>query len=118
VAEADRMKFANAPDRTFEHFEALLPYAVALGVETAWTSQFAHLVAAGTMVAPVWYHGSHGGMWTPAALSSVSDGIGSGISRTVNQGVASIRSASSGSSGSFGGGFSGGGGGGGGGGGW
>lgn len=118
VAEADRMKFANPPDRSFEHFEALLPYAVALGVETAWTNQFAHLVAAGAMVAPVWYHGSHGGMWTPAALSSVSDGIGSGISRTVNQGVASIRSASSGSSGSFGGGFSGGGGGGGGGGGW
>ncbi|WP_018701135.1 DUF2207 domain-containing protein [Amorphus coralli] len=118
VAEADRLKFANAPDRTFEHFEELLPYAVALGVETAWTNQFAHLVAAGAMVAPVWYHGHHGGGWSPAALSSVSDGIGSGISRTVNQGVASIRSASSGSSGSFGGGFSGGGGGGGGGGGW
>lgn len=119
VAEADRMKFHNPPDRTFEHFEALLPYAVALGVETAWTNQFAHLVAAGTMVAPVWYHGHHGGgMWTPAALSSVSDGIASGISQTVNQGISSIRSASSGSSGSFGGGFSGGGGGGGGGGGW
>ncbi|MGX1306293.1 putative membrane protein YgcG [Amorphus suaedae] len=118
VAEADRMKFHNPPDRTFEHFEALLPYAVALGVETAWTNQFAHLVAAGTMVAPVWYHGYHGGAWTPAALSSVSDGIGSGISHTVNQGISSIRSASSGSSGSFGGGFSGGGGGGGGGGGW
>ncbi|MGX1099581.1 DUF2207 domain-containing protein [Amorphus sp. MBR-141] len=118
VAEADRMKFHNPPDRTFEHFEALLPYAVALGVETAWTNQFAHLVAAGTMVAPVWYHGHHGGMWTPAALGSVSDGIGSGVSRTVNQGISSIRSASSGSSGSFGGGFSGGGGGGGGGGGW
>lgn len=118
VAEADRLKFANPPDRTFEHFEELLPYAVALGVETAWTNQFAHLIAAGAMVAPVWYHGHHGGMWTPAALSSVSDGIGSGISHTVNQGVASIKAASGGSSGSFGGGFSGGGGGGGGGGGW
>ncbi|MEW5424685.1 DUF2207 domain-containing protein [Amorphus sp. 3PC139-8] len=118
VAEADRLKFANPPDRTFEHFEELLPYAVALGVETAWTNQFAHLVAAGAMVAPVWYHGHHGGMWTPAALNSVSDGIGSGISQTVNQGLASIKAASGGSSGSFGGGFSGGGGGGGGGGGW
>ncbi|MDQ0316185.1 DUF2207 domain-containing protein [Amorphus orientalis] len=118
VAEADRLKFANPPDRTFEHFEEMLPYAVALGVETAWTNQFAHLVAAGAMVAPAWYHGSHSGAWSPAALNSVSDGIGSGISRTVSQGVSSIKAASGGSSGSFGGGFSGGGGGGGGGGGW
>lgn len=33
VAEKDRMNFHNPPDRTPEHFEALLPYAIALGVE-------------------------------------------------------------------------------------
>ncbi|MEM8664363.1 MAG: DUF2207 domain-containing protein, partial [Pseudomonadota bacterium] len=111
VAEADRLKFDNPPDRTPQHFSDLLPYAVALGVETAWTNQFAATVGAAALAAPVWYHGSN---WSSGNWSSTSGPLGSGIAHA----VASQRQAISGTSGSGGGGFSGGGGGGGGSGGW
>ncbi|MEO1105806.1 MAG: hypothetical protein AAFW98_19095, partial [Pseudomonadota bacterium] len=111
VAEADRLKFDNPPDRTPQHFSDLLPYAVALGVETAWTNQFASTVSKATTVAPMWYSGTHwqGGMWS-SARSPIAAGVAAA--------VASQKQAISGTSGSFGGGFAGGGGGGGGSGGW
>lgn len=122
VAEADRLKFHNPPDRTPEHFCAMLPYAVALGVETAWTSQFAAIMAGATtasaMPQPDWYSGSgwSGGGWRQ---------VGSGLSRSIAsaeaaglQAMAAARAAASGSGAAFGGGFSGGGGGSSGGGGW
>jgi uncharacterized membrane protein len=122
VAEKDRLAFHNPPDRTPEHFEKLLPYAIALGVEDDWAKQFSDVfdrITAETKQSyhPTWYRGdrfgsgsmggfgrSFGGSLAAAAVnpSSRSGGFSSG-GRT---------------GGSFGGGFSGGGGGGGGGRGW
>jgi hypothetical protein len=114
VAEADRLRFHNPPDRTPRHFEALLPYAVALGVETDWTRQFAEVLRrAGTPDAPDytpgWYHGSR---FTGDRLSRIGGTLGASYA------AAAASPSSSSSGGSGGGGSSGGGGGGGGGGGW
>ncbi len=97
-------------------FEALLPYAVALDVEDAWTSKFTLAVGAAAAAAATssiaWYHASNG-------TGSIGD-IGS-FTRAVGGSLASQIASSStppgSSSGAGGGGFSGGGGGGGGGGG-
>jgi uncharacterized membrane protein len=43
VAEKDRLKFHNAPEKNSALFEKLLPYAIALGVETQWAGQFADI---------------------------------------------------------------------------
>ena len=52
VAEADRLEALHPPERTAEHFEALLPYAIALGHVRSWTRRFAQ--ALGT-TRPEWY---------------------------------------------------------------
>ncbi|WP_436643416.1 DUF2207 domain-containing protein [Microbaculum sp. FT89] len=120
VAEEDRLKFANPPDKTPEHFHELLPYAIALDVETAWTEQFkAEIEAARTKddgnpyLKPSWYSGSSrgGGFSDARQLRAVGSSLGAAYS-------AATVTRSSGGSGSSGGGSSGGGGGGGGGGGW
>jgi uncharacterized membrane protein YgcG len=118
VAEADRLKFANPPDRTPEHFHELLPYAIALDVETDWTNQFRDEIAAAraedgrnAYLQPSWYSGSSGdGFRDTGALRAFGANLGSAYSSATVS-----RSSGSGSSG---GGSSGGGGGGGGGGGW
>ncbi len=40
LAEKDRMNMQGAPEMSPRHFETLLPYAVALGVEKPWTQTF------------------------------------------------------------------------------
>ncbi|TAL14148.1 DUF2207 domain-containing protein [Patescibacteria group bacterium] len=40
VVEKDRLEFSDAPDKTPERFNALLPYAIALGVEKQWAKKF------------------------------------------------------------------------------
>jgi uncharacterized membrane protein len=101
IAEKDELNLRNPPEKTPALFEALLPYALALGVEQAWSERFADVLAAvrnpdGGAYRPSWYNGA----WnTNSALGSSVSPPGS-------------------SSGGGGGGFSGGGGGGGGGGGW
>ncbi|WP_454848381.1 DUF2207 domain-containing protein [Rhizobium binxianense] len=118
LAEKDRMNMAGAPEMSPQHFETLLPYAVALGVEKPWSRTFevwlAAATAAGAAAAytPGWYSGSFNG-------GSFSDRIG-GFSSSMASTIASTIPAppSSSSSGFSGGGSSGGGGGGGGGGGW
>jgi uncharacterized membrane protein YgcG len=114
VAEKDRMNLLNPPDRTPEHFEALLPYAMALDVENEWNDQFADVLAraavdpsTGRQRSPAWYNG-------PTPLNGLAGTLGSGFAGAVS----SSSSAPGSSSGSGGGGSSGGGGGGGGGGGW
>ncbi|HSO20155.1 MAG TPA: DUF2207 domain-containing protein [Desulfosarcina sp.] len=114
VAEKERLNLLNPPDRTPEHFEALLPYAMALGVENAWNAQFADVLAkavvdpaSGRRPTPSWYRGQ-----TP--FSGLASSLGGGFAGA----VAASSSAPGSSSGSGGGGSSGGGGGGGGGGGW
>jgi len=102
-----------APRIDAARYEALLPYAVALEVEEAWTKKFTLAVgAAAAAVAAshmAWYHG--GGRITD--IGSFGSAIGSSLSSTIS----SSSSPPGSSSGSGGGGSSGGGGGGGGGGG-
>lgn len=115
VAEKDRMNMQGAPQMSPQHFETLLPYAVALGVEKPWSKAFETWLAAGSAgaaaYAPTWYNGNY---------NSFGDRIG-GFSSSMASTIASTIPAppsSSSSSFSGGGGSSGSGGGGGGGGGW
>jgi len=116
LAEKDRMNMAGAPTMSPQHFETLLPYAVALGVEKPWSRAFETWLAtaaagvAAASYAPGWYSGNY---------SNFGDRIG-GFSSSMASTIASTIPApkSSSSSSGFSGGSSGGGGGGGGGGGW
>jgi uncharacterized membrane protein len=100
---------------TPELFEKYLPYAVALGVEKAWSARFASALAqAGkpeAEYAPSWYAG-------PDFASLGAAGFAAALGSSLSSAVASASSAPGSSSGGGGGGSSGGGGGGGGGGGW
>ncbi len=114
VAEKHRLDLLNPPQQTPEHFEALLPHAMALGVENAWNEQFARVLTqagldpgSGRPYAPSWYSGR-----TPLS------GFGAGLGGSFTRAVAASSRAPGSSSGSRGGGGSGRGGGGGGGGGW
>lgn len=98
------------PMMSTDHYEAMLPYAVALGVEKPWTDYFeTTLPTEAKAYNPAW-SGMDGGHYK--SVSHMTDSMVSNIS----SGVSSAAPQSSGSS--SGGGFSGGGGGGGGGGGW
>lgn len=120
VAEKDRLKFHSPPDKTPEHFHELLPYAVALDIETAWTEQFKSEIEAArgkgeedAYLKPSWYRGGSRGRGFGDAGQL--RGLGSTLGAALRSATATK---SSGSSGSSGGGRSGGGGGGRGGGGW
>jgi hypothetical protein len=116
VAEREELARTPGPDAPpvldAARYEKLLPYAVALDVEEAWTKKFtlavgaAAAAAAGSAIA--WYHG--GGA---SDLGSLSSALGSSLSSQ----IASSSTPPGSSSGAGGGGSSGGGGGGGGGGG-
>jgi uncharacterized membrane protein len=115
AAEAPRIKVLHPPDRTPKLFEAYLPYALALDVESQWAEQFSDVLArAGESqsgYSPSWYHASN---WTGFNANSFTSSIGSSLSSAIS----SASTPPGSSSGSGGGGSSGGGGGGGGGGGW
>ena len=116
VAERDELAAMPGPDAPpvldAKRYEHLLPYAVALEVEDAWTRKFTLAVgaaaAAATTAAISWYQGGHVG-----DLGSLTQAIGSSLTSQ----IASASTPPGSSSGSGGGGSSGGGGGGGGGGG-
>ena len=116
VAEKQELASMRGPDEPpldAKRYEALLPYAVALDVEDAWTKKFT--IAAGAAAAAAaasnmgWYHGSG----PINNLGDFSNAVGSSLSSTIS----SASSPPGSSSGGGGGGSSGGGGGGGGGGG-
>lgn len=113
LAEGDELKLRYSKPLTPELFEAYLPYAIALDVETAWAERFANeLREAGkspTEYSSHWYDGSD--------FSGVR-GIATSVSGSLAATVSSSSTAPGSSSGGGGGGSSGGGGGGGGGGGW
>lgn len=119
LAEKDRMNMAGAPTMSPSHFEKLLPYAVALGVEKPWSQTFetwlatAAAGAAAAAYSPGWYHGSNYGRFGDR-IGGFSSSMASTIASTIPAPPPSSSSSSSG----FSGGSSGGGGGGGGGGGW
>ena len=116
VAERDELASVpgpyGAPTLDADRYERLLPYAVALDVEEAWTKKFTAAVGAAAAAqateAITWYHG--GGVHN---LGSLANAVGSGLSSQ----IASSSTPPGSSSGGGGGGSSGGGGGGGGGGG-
>lgn len=118
VAERDdfERRHGKAPPQTFEEFERLLPYAVALDAADTWAERFAAQIEtaarAGTAQSRNWY---------PATISDgrfTAAGLGSALGSSLASATASASTAPGSSSGGGGGGFSGGGGGGGGGGGW
>jgi hypothetical protein len=62
TAEKDDLNLRNPPEKTPALFEAYLPYALALGVEQAWSEQFADVLGSlrdpGTSeYRPSWYEG-------------------------------------------------------------
>ncbi len=113
LAEGDELKLRYASAVTPEKFEACLPYAIALDVETEWADRFAaDLREAGkdpSNYRSRWYSGSDF-----RGVRGLSSSVGSALASS----VASASTPPGSSSGGGGGGFSGGGGGGGGGGGW
>lgn len=122
LAEKDRMNMAGAPEMSPQHFERLLPYAVALGVEKPWSRAFetwlaaAAAGAAAAAYAPSWYSGNFGSGNFSDRIGGFSSSMASTIASTIPAPPSSSSSGFSGGGSS--GGFSGGGGGGGGGGGW
>ncbi len=116
VAERDELAGMQYPDASLaldaKRYEFLLPYAIALDVEEAWTHKFTLAVGAATAAAATasiaWYRGS--GFHD---MNSLASAIGNNLSAS----IASASTPPGNSSGGGGGGFSGGGGGGGGGGG-
>lgn len=119
LAEKDRMNLAGAPAMSPQHFETMLPYAVALGLEKPWSNAFQAWLASAAGVAtaatysPNWYHG---GNFSSGSIGKTMSGLPTSIGKSMTNAMPAPKSSSSGFSG--GGGSSGGGGGGGGGGGW
>lgn len=118
IAEKDRLGILHPPERTPEHFEKYLPYALALDVEQQWCEQFAGVLDAADdakqAYQPAWYSGSRWTTLGASGLADLSDSLSSGLTGA----IASASTSPGSSSGSGGGGSSGGGGGGGGGSGW
>lgn len=118
IAEKDRLGVLHPPEKTPEHFEKYLPYALALDVEHEWCEQFAGVLEAGDdpkgAYRPTWYHGTGWSTLGASSLAGLSDSLGSGLTGA----IASASTPPGSRSGSGGGGSSGGGGGGGGGSGW
>jgi hypothetical protein len=121
TAEKHRLNLTGEPPLTVSRFEAILPFAIALGVEKPWTSKFDAALAAGQVAGttagfyrPLWYSGSNFDSNTlTSSMSAISSGMSAAMASAVPQ-----SSSSSGFSGGGGGGGRSGGGGGGGGGGW
>src|SRR5690606_4449536 len=120
LAEKDRINMAGAPEMSPRHYETLLPYAVALGVEKPWSQTFdrwlltAAAAGAATAYQPAWYHGEG---FSSGRFSDRLGGFAGSRAGTMRSSLPDPPKSSS-SGFSSGGGSSGGGGGGGGGGGW
>lgn len=114
-AEHDSLKRLELPEKTPKLYEQLLPYAIALDLETQWSEQFTDVLTAAEANGEYdrhgssWYRGTRDFSHSNAFASSLAAGLATSVV------AASTAPTSSSSSG---GGSSGGGGGGGGGGGW
>ena len=106
LAEIRRIQFHNAPAKTPEHFEKLLPYAMIFNLEKKWAEEFNSL-----KYSPTWYEDRN--LTTFSSVIFVDN-----LNTFYTTGKNSIASSPNGGSGFGGGGFSGGGFGGGGGGSW
>ena len=117
TTETERLKIIGTPPtRTPQLYERYLPYAIALGIEEAWTAQFVplfeRLAQEGTPYMPVWYSAT-----VPFRVSAMSN-LSSRLTSSLQSSISSASSRPGRSSGFGRGGSSGGGGGGGGGGSW
>ncbi len=106
LAEKHRLRLLNPPEMTPEHFESILPFAFALGVEHEWTGKFKQILEQ-AQYQPQWNNSPN--------MIYFSNHFGRDFSESIST---ATTQPSDGGSGSGGGGFSGGGGGGGGVGGW
>lgn len=117
TAEKERLNLIGEPEMTTTRFEAILPYAIALGVEKPWSEHFEGELSRSAVAdatpgySPHWYHASS---LSKSGIGADMAALGAGMSTAMR----AAQPVSSSSSGSSGGGSSGGGGGGGGGGGW
>lgn len=116
TTEQERLKIIGTPPtKTPELYEQYLPYAIALGVESQWSQQFAPLFEEmrqqGTPYVSAWIVGTDFNAFTASSFADT-------MSNNINSAIASSTTIPGTSSGSGGRGSSGGGGGGGGGGGW
>ena len=108
VAEKDRIEFHNAPEKSPERFEKLLPYAMVLGVETQWAQQFKDIYTQ----QPSWYQGGQGDVFSAIILTSALSDFNSQTQSVLASSPSSAAGGGSGfSGGGVGGGFGGGGGG-------
>lgn len=106
IAEKNRLDFHNAPEKTTELFEKLLPFAMVLGVSAAWAKEFEGMYTK----PPEWYSGASYAAFTPVAFANDMSAMSTAVS--------TLATPTSHGGGGGGGGFSGGGFGGGGGGSW
>lgn len=106
LTEKDRLNLLNPPEMTPEHFEAVLPYAFALGVEHKWSEKFKTILER-AQYRPQWHNSANTFYFASHFGNDFSKGVTGAATKPQSSG-----------SGSGGGGFSGGGGGGGGVGGW
>ncbi len=111
VAEEDEIKLSGAPRFSSDIYQSFLPYALALGVDHAWSEKLERSIAAAwcrrfPAAGFLYYHASH-------TYSGFADSLSSNLDSAISS-ASTAPGSSSGSSG----GSSGGGGGGGGGGGW
>ena len=122
TAEKNRLNIVDEPPMTIERFEAILPFAIALGIEKPWShyfqSELARNAVAGATAAsysPVWYSGRD---FSSGNFSNTVSSVASSMTSAMVAAQPEYSSSSGFSGGGGGGGGSGGGGGGGGGGGW
>lgn len=117
IGEKERLNLRNPPERTPALFEKFLPYAMALGVATAWAAQFEDVLAQAAIAGytPGWYAGPS---WDDHDFGGFADSLGGAFSSAISSAAVAPGSSSGFDGGGGGGGGSGGGGGGGGGGGW
>lgn len=107
VAEKDRLAFHNAPEKSPERFEKLLPYAIALGVEKKWAKQFDGIYNQ----PPSWYEGGWSSGFIASGFVSELNSFSDTANKTLSSSPSSAAGGESGFSGGAGGGFGGGGGG-------
>jgi uncharacterized membrane protein YgcG len=116
AAEDERIKFHNAPAKSPEVFEKLLPFAMIFGLEKEWAKEFEGVYT----TPPNWYTDAYGVSTFSHSFTALN--FATDLSSFASQATSALTSAPAGSgggsSGSSGGGSSGGGGGGGGGGSW
>lgn len=103
---SDRLQRVNAPAKTSSLFEKYLPYALALGLEQAWTQQFLGVVAAAAAVAegrptaysPAWYSTDGGGFDSGGFAATFRSHFSSAVSSATTPASSGFSSGSDGGS--------------------